>query len=55
MDKYDKHLQFLIEVFPDIEENTCRDIFLQVAKRDIRKALFYMLQPKIDEDELCYF
>jgi hypothetical protein len=39
-------------VFPDIEKTTCRETFLQVAKRDIRKALFFMIQPQITEDEL---
>ena len=46
MDKYDKHLQFLIAALPDIEAERCREVFLKVAKRDVRKALFFLLQPK---------
>ncbi|MCH2021506.1 MAG: hypothetical protein MK207_03400 [Saprospiraceae bacterium] len=52
MDKYDIHLKFLIEVFPDVEENTCKEIFTKKAKRDVRKALFYLVQPKINVDDL---
>jgi hypothetical protein len=48
MDKYDRHLQFLITAFPDIPEEVCREAFLVVAKRDLRKALLFLLQPEDD-------
>lgn len=52
MDKYDKHLEFLIAAFPKIGEAVCKEIFLTTAKRDIRKALFFVFQPKENIDEL---
>jgi len=52
MDKYNRHLQFLIVVLPDISEEICTGIFLHVAKRDVRKALLFLLQPEEEVDVL---
>jgi hypothetical protein len=52
MDKYDQHLEFLIQALPHQTKETCQDVFLSVAKRDLRKALFHLLQPDIEEEEL---
>ena len=48
MDKYDRHLQFLMAAFPDKGEETCKEVFLSTAKRDVRKALFFLTQPALD-------
>ena len=45
MDKYDLQLEFLIQALPHQTKETCETVFLSVAKRDLRKALFYLLQP----------
>lgn len=55
MDKYDQQLEFLIQTLPHQTKETCQTVFLSVAKRDLRKALFYLLQPKIEEKELLAF
>ncbi|BDS15206.1 hypothetical protein [Aureispira anguillae] len=52
MDKYDQHLNFLIQVIPHQNEANCREIFLNRSKRDLCKALFYALQPSIEQEEL---
>lgn len=52
MDKYDKHLQFLIEALPEKGAEHCTDVFLNQAKRDVRKALFFLFKPEQEEDEL---
>ncbi len=51
MDKYDKHLQFLQQALPFSSQH-CSDVFKLEAKRDVRKALFFMLQPSRNTDEL---
>lgn len=55
MDKYDQQLEFLIQALPHQTKETCQSIFLSVAKRDLRKALFFLLQPDIEEAELLAF
>lgn len=55
MDKYDQHLEFLIQALPHQTKETCQNVFLSVAKRDVRKALFHLLQPDIEEEELLAF
>lgn len=45
MDKYDRHLEFLIQVLPNQSVATCQDFFLATCKRDVCKALFFLLQP----------
>jgi len=52
MDKYDQQLEFLVQVLPHKTKETCQTVFLSVAKRDVRKALFYLLQPDIALEEL---
>ena len=52
MDKYDKHLAFLQAAFPEIGAEKCQAVFLDQAKRDVRKALFYLLQPSSSEEAL---
>lgn len=52
MDKYDLHLRFLIEALPDFGEEACRHAFLEHAKRDVRKALFFLFQPQEAVEDL---
>ena len=52
MDKYDRQLEFLIQTFPHHAKEHCQTVFLSVAKRDLRKALFYLLQPNTELEEL---
>lgn len=55
MDKYDQQLEFLIQALPHQTKETCQTVFLSVAKRDLRKALFYLLQPDTELEELLAF
>lgn len=48
MDKYDKHLDFLIEV-TGLEASYCTEVFKLKCKRDIRKALLYLLGSGVDK------
>lgn len=50
MDKYDRHLEFLT-VVTDFDEEQCKTVFME-AKRDVRKALWYLLQPQQSKNEL---
>ncbi len=52
MDKYDRHLNFLIKALPGIDAEVCTNVFLNDAKRDVRKALFFLLQPKEEKEDL---
>lgn len=52
MNKYDKHLTFLQAALPHIEDEQCKIVFLNQAKRDVRKALFYLLQPTSSKENL---
>lgn len=52
MDKYEQHLQFLFKVFPNQNRDLCHEVFLNTAKRDLCKALFYLLQPQSSLEEL---
>lgn len=52
MEKYDLHLQFLVQAFPMLEEQVCHSVFLDTAKRDIRKALFFLFQPQEELEQL---
>lgn len=52
MDKYTQHLNFLITVLPEKGEATCQEVFLHTAKRDVRKALFFLFQPQESAEEL---
>ncbi|MGH1335016.1 MAG: hypothetical protein ACRBFS_02735 [Aureispira sp.] len=45
MDPYELQLKFITEALPQQEAAHCRKIFYEVAKRDIRKAVYYLLQP----------
>jgi hypothetical protein len=51
MDKYDKHLQFLQLALP-FSEQLCTDIFVKKSKRDVRKALFFLLQPEASIEQI---
>jgi hypothetical protein len=55
MDKYDQQLEFLIQALPHQTKETCQTVFLSVAKRDLRKALFYLLQPDTELEEVLAF
>jgi len=55
MDKYDQQLEFLIQALPHQTKETCQTVFLSVAKRDLRKALFHLLQPDTELEELLAF
>lgn len=55
MDKYDQQLEFLIQALPHQTKETCQTVFLSVAKRDVRKALFYLLQPDTELEEVLAF
>lgn len=52
MDKYDKHLAFLIAALPEKGEANCKEVFLNIAKKDVRKALFFLFQPQETAEEL---
>lgn len=45
MDPYELQLKFITEALPQQEPEHCHHIFYDVAKRDIRKAIYYLLQP----------
>ncbi len=45
-DPYELQLDFIQQALPDHSSEECRRVFYAVAKRDIRKAVYYLLQPK---------
>jgi hypothetical protein len=55
MDKYDQQLEFLVQALPHQTKETCQTVFLSVAKRDLRKALFYLLQPEMELEKVLAF
>ncbi|MCP4438796.1 MAG: hypothetical protein GY810_07615 [Aureispira sp.] len=50
MDKYDRHLEFLT-VVTDFDEEQCKTVFME-DKRDVRKALWHLLQPSTTKEDL---
>lgn len=50
MDKYDRHLEFLT-VITNKSEELCKATFMK-DKRDVRKALWHLLQPEQSKEEL---
>lgn len=45
MDTYALQLEFITQALPQHSPATCQQVFYEVAKKDIRKAIFYLLQP----------
>ena len=54
MEKLDKHRAVFMELFPDIDQSILRQLFDERAKKDIKKAIWYALQPKEDINTLIY-
>lgn len=45
MDPYEVQLDFITQAIPQQTPTVCRKVFYEVAKKDIRKAVYYLLQP----------
>lgn len=45
MNPYELQLDFITQALPQYSPETCRHVFYETAKKDIRKAIYYLLQP----------
>lgn len=54
MEKLDTHRAVFLELFPDLDQIVLRQLFDEKAKKDIKKAIWYALQPKEDVTSLIY-
>lgn len=54
MEKLDKHRAVFMELFPALDQSILRQLFDERAKKDIKKAIWYALQPKEDITSLVY-
>lgn len=52
MDKYETHLEFVKQAFPQETAAHCTHVFIDITKKDIRKAIFHLVKPQADVVEL---
>lgn len=50
MDTYALQVEFITQALPQHSPATCQQVFYEVAKKDIRKAIYYLLQPQQDAE-----
>ena len=51
MDPYEIQLDFITQAIPQQTPDVCKQVFYDVAKKDIRKAVYYLLQPQRTVEE----
>jgi hypothetical protein len=51
MDPYELQLDFITQAIPQQTPEVCKQVFYEVAKKDIRKAIYYLLQPNQTVEE----
>lgn len=51
MDPYEVQLKFITQALPQFAPEECRRVFYEVAKRDIRKAIYFLLQADSSPEE----